>query len=103
MFSKQPTKAGSNRSEPKFDSPPAAPSESPAARKSPKVASLVAENMTIEGGVSGEGELHIDGVVRGDIRVSKLTIGDTGHVEGSVYAEAVEARGRVIGARRGRR
>ena len=98
MFSKQPTKTASGRPEPKLDSPAATPPESPATRKSPKVASLVAENMTIEGGVSGEGELHIDGVVRGDIRVSKLTIGDTGHVEGSIYAEAVEARGRVIGA-----
>ncbi len=99
MFSKQPNKPGASRPEPKFDSPAAAtPTESPTARKSPKVASLVAENMTIEGGVSGEGELHVDGVVRGDIRVSKLTIGDTGHVEGSIYAEAVEARGRVIGA-----
>src|SRR3989344_4301553 len=74
MFSKQPTKTASGRPEPKLDSPAATPPESPATRKSPKVASLVAENMTIEGGVSGEGELPIDGVERGDIRVSKPTI-----------------------------
>ncbi|WP_370867896.1 polymer-forming cytoskeletal protein [Phenylobacterium sp.] len=62
------------------------------------MASLIAENLTVEGGITGEGELHIDGIVRGDVRIGKLTIGDTGHVEGSIYAEAVEARGRVIGA-----
>ena len=59
---------------------------------------LVAENLTVEGGISGEGEIHIDGIVRGDVRIGKLTIGDTGHVEGSIFAEVVEARGRVIGA-----
>ncbi|MDP3174984.1 MAG: polymer-forming cytoskeletal protein [Phenylobacterium sp.] len=69
---------------------------SPTARK-PKVATLIAEHMTVEGGVVGEGELHIDGVVRGDLRVGRLTIGDTGHVEGSIVAESVEIRGRVVG------
>jgi hypothetical protein len=34
----------------------------------------------------------------GDVRVGRLTVGETGHVEGSVYAEAVEVRGRVVGA-----
>ncbi|MBP9231406.1 MAG: polymer-forming cytoskeletal protein, partial [Phenylobacterium sp.] len=48
--------------------------------------------------VTGEGEVHIDGVVRGDVRVGKLTVGETGHIEGGVYAEAIEARGRIIGA-----
>ena len=67
------------------------------ARK-PKVATLIAENITIEGGVAGDGELHIDGIVRGDIRVSKLTIGETGHVEGTITAESVENRGRIVGA-----
>ncbi len=36
--------------------------------------------------------------MRGDVRVGRLTIGETGHIEGSIYAEAVEVRGRVVGA-----
>jgi cytoskeletal protein CcmA (bactofilin family) len=52
----------------------------------------------IEGGVAGDGELHVDGVVRGDVRVSKLTIGETGHVEGTITSESVENRGRIVGA-----
>jgi cytoskeletal protein CcmA (bactofilin family) len=70
--------------------------EPPKAR--PKVASLISDGITIEGGVVGDGELQIDGVVRGDVRVARLTVGDTGHIEGSVYAEATEIRGRVIGS-----
>ncbi len=98
MFSKQ-TKT------PAKTLPPAAPStptpalvipEQPKAR--PRVASLISDGITIEGGVTGDGELQIDGVVRGDVRVGRLTVGETGHIEGSVFAEAIEVRGRVIGA-----
>lgn len=73
-------------------------SSAPSAKKTLKVASLVGGDMAIEGGVTGEGELHVDGAVKGDIRVGKLTIGETGHIEGGVYAEVVEVRGRVVGS-----
>jgi len=74
----------------------ALPSDSPTARKA-IVASLIAENMTLEGSLSGDGELQIDGAIRGDVRVAKVSIGETGAVEGSVQAESVEIRGRVVG------
>ena len=66
-------------------------------RKAPKPASLISQDLTLEGGIVGEGELHVDGVIRGDIRVGRLTLGDTGHIEGSVQAESVDIRGRFIG------
>jgi cytoskeletal protein CcmA (bactofilin family) len=96
MFSKQ-TKPSTTpaRQAPRMEMP-TAPVEPP--RKSPKVASLVSGDITIEGGITGDGELQIDGVVRGDVRVGRLTVGETGHVEGSVYAEAAEIRGRVVGS-----
>ncbi|MBO9561038.1 MAG: polymer-forming cytoskeletal protein [Caulobacter sp.] len=97
MFSKQ-AKApkGPARIEPlpmSMAPTPEAPRKAP-----PKVASLISPDITIEGGITGDGELQIDGVVRGDVRVGRLTIGETGHIEGSVYAEAVEVRGRIVGA-----
>lgn len=97
MFSKQAKTPA--KSTVKFDAAPAPlPADPAAVRKAaPKPASLISENLVIEGGVTGEGEVQIDGVVRGDVRVGKLTVGETGHIEGNVYAEAVEARGRIIG------
>ncbi|KRA60231.1 cell shape determination protein CcmA [Caulobacter sp. Root655] len=97
MFSKQAKASkGPARIEPL---PMSQLASSEAARKAPpKVASLVSPDITIEGGITGDGELQIDGVVRGDVRVGRLTVGETGHVEGSIYAEAVEVRGRVVGA-----
>ncbi|HEY3695617.1 polymer-forming cytoskeletal protein [Phenylobacterium sp.] len=83
---------------PKTDNGGASGSPDAAGARKPKVATLIAENITIEGGVAGDGELHVDGVVRGDIRVAKLTIGETGHVEGTITAESVENRGRIVGA-----
>lgn len=96
MFSKQAKTATPDTVPAKFDPALGGPmGEAP--RKTPQVASLIGENLTIEGSIVGEGELHLDGVIRGDVRIGKLTIGETGHVEGSISAESVEIRGRVIG------
>jgi cytoskeletal protein CcmA (bactofilin family) len=94
MFSKtaKPEKASV-----KSDASLSAQSNDPA-RKTPRPASLISEDITIEGSIAGEGDLHVDGVIRGDIRIGHLTIGETGHIEGSIQAETVEARGRIIGA-----
>jgi len=62
------------------------------------VAALITDNVTIEGGISGDGELQVDGTVRGDIRVSRVTVGETGHIEGSVQADILEARGKIVGS-----
>jgi len=79
-------------------SPATVPASDPnAAARKQKATTVLAESMTIEGGIIGDGELHVDGVVRGDIKVAKLTIGESGCVEGSIMAEAVENRGRIIG------
>ncbi len=76
----------------KPDAPPTAE------RKAPKPASLISQDLTLEGGIEGEGELHVDGVIRGDVRIARLTLGDTAHIEGAIHAETVEVRGRVIGS-----
>jgi cytoskeletal protein CcmA (bactofilin family) len=86
MFSK-PTKTPSKspvQATPVAAAPAPVAPEGPKAR--PRVASLISDGITIEGGVTG------------DVRVGRLTVGETGHIEGSVYAEATEVRGRVIGS-----
>jgi cytoskeletal protein CcmA (bactofilin family) len=59
--------------------------------------SLIAENVCVSGDLKSEGDVQLDGAVRGDLVVAHLTIGETGQVEGAVSAEAVEIRGRVTG------
>ena len=86
MFSK-PTKPVANR--------PEGPELAPPRRA--LAASLIAENVAMRGDLTTEGDVQLDGALQGDIRVAQLTIGETGQVEGSIEAETVEIRGRVVG------
>lgn len=99
MFSKQ-AKSGSKPAG-RVEAPANLQSGNPAdaaRRATPKVASLLSADLTIEGSIEGEGELQLDGVVRGDVRVARLSVGETGHVDGAVQAELVEVRGRIVGS-----
>ena len=94
MFSKTSKPAPQPTARPLMASQPVEPAP---VRKAAAV-SVIGKDITIEGGVNGDGEVHIDGVVRGDVRVGRLSIGESGHVEGTVVAELVEVRGKVVGA-----
>jgi cytoskeletal protein CcmA (bactofilin family) len=69
----------------------------PEAVRKPMAASLVAENVTLTGELASDGEVHLDGRLKGDARVNRLLVGETGAVEGAIAADAVEVRGRVRG------
>jgi cytoskeletal protein CcmA (bactofilin family) len=59
--------------------------------------SLIAENVSLEGDLASDGDVQLDGAIRGDVKVGHLSIGETGQVEGAIPADAVEIRGRVVG------
>lgn len=86
MFSKPASKSPA----PRADGPDAL------VRK-PIACSLIAENVTLRGDVATDGDVHLDGALTGDMRVRELTIGEGGAVEGSIEAESVEIRGKVVG------
>ncbi len=83
--------------------PPTAPTAqssapAPAPRPTTKTASVLSSDLTIDGNISGGGELQIDGVIKGDVRIERVTVGEGGVVEGGIYAESVEVRGKVAGS-----
>jgi hypothetical protein len=89
MFSK-PAPKPDNRISPTPESNPLAipaPGTEATARNRARPASILAQNLVIEGSVQSDSEVQIDGLVRGDVRVERLTIGETGRVEGQVVAE----------------
>jgi cytoskeletal protein CcmA (bactofilin family) len=77
---------------------PATPAPSEPAPRRQAAASVIGKDLVLEGGVTGDGELQVDGVIKGDVRVSRLMIGETGRIDGTVSAEQVEARGKVVGS-----
>jgi cytoskeletal protein CcmA (bactofilin family) len=68
----------------------------------PRPLSSIGSGLLIDGNVTGNGDLHLDGAVRGDVKVSHLIVGESGNIEGKVEAETIEVRGRVVGAIQGR-
>jgi cytoskeletal protein CcmA (bactofilin family) len=58
---------------------------------------MIAQGVAIKGDVMGDGELHLDCVVQGDIRVGKLVVGPNARVEGALHAQVIEIHGRVTG------
>ena len=100
MFSKttntgpgRPTTPSQPISNTHLDTPRAAQAQRPSAR----VASILGPDLVFEGSITGEGELLVDGAVKGDIHVSRLVIGEHAHVEGTVRGVSVEVRGQVTG------
>jgi len=60
--------------------------------------STISEDLTITGNVESQGELHLNGLVQGDVRCIALVIGENAQLEGNVVAEEVMVRGRLIGS-----
>jgi cytoskeletal protein CcmA (bactofilin family) len=114
MFTKKPepgeavTKMGERPSgpEPKsspFTERPTTYAKSPSASASKMVPSIIGEDLTITGNVTCKGEIQVDGEIQGDIHCGSLLLGDKSQVMGSVIAEDVVVRGRVVGSVRGLR
>lgn len=76
----------------------AAPRPSAPAPVSQRGLSTLSSDLQFDGNISGSGDLQIDGAIKGDVRVGRLIVGETGAVEGNVSGDYVEIRGRVVGA-----
>jgi len=76
---------------------PSASGARPAPAASPRGLSTLSADLQFEGGITGGGDLQIDGAIKGDVRVGRLIVGETGAVEGNVSADYVEVRGRIVG------
>ena len=96
MFSRTPAPA---KGAPTIQAPARTPALAADARRpaTARMPSMLGPDLTYEGTISGEGELHIDGLVRGDIQVARLVVGETARVEGKIRCGHVEVRGRVSG------
>jgi cytoskeletal protein CcmA (bactofilin family) len=53
--------------------------------------------VVIEGNIVTEGEIQIDGRLKGDILCRRLLIGDTGRIDGEITAETLQIHGEVVG------
>jgi cytoskeletal protein CcmA (bactofilin family) len=59
--------------------------------------SILSDDLTIEGDIVSRGELHINGVVKGDVTAHKLALGEDGAITGNVDAEDAVIAGKLAG------
>jgi len=74
---------------------PAAKGQAPARKAA--APSLISADLRISGDLVSTGDIHVEGVVEGDIRSAMLTIGEGAEVRGAIVAEAVRVCGAVFG------
>ena len=84
-------------SRPSAAAAPAAPSAPTPMASSGRGLSTLSADLQFTGNITGSGDLQIDSQIKGDVRVGRLIVGETGSVEGNVQADYVEVRGRVVG------
>jgi cytoskeletal protein CcmA (bactofilin family) len=66
-------------------------------KRKPVAPTIISSDMRITGNITSEGEVQVDGVVDGDVRGAKVSIGASGHIAGAVSGERILVRGRVNG------
>ncbi len=59
--------------------------------------SLISADLLVTGTLHSEGEIHIDGIVTGEIRTDVLIIGRSASVNGEIFADSLRIHGRVAG------
>lgn len=59
--------------------------------------SIISSDLVITGNLVSDGEIQIDGTVRGDIQTKELLVGETALIEGEIVAESVRVHGKVDG------
>ncbi len=61
------------------------------------VPSIISPDLEIVGDLKTDGEIQIDGTVKGDVKGHMLTVGEQGKIDGSTVAETVRIFGTVNG------
>ena len=64
--------------------------------------SVIGPDLTIKGELVSKGEVQIDGEVQGNIRGTRVVIGEHARTAGDIIAEEVVIHGHVLGTVRGR-
>jgi cytoskeletal protein CcmA (bactofilin family) len=71
--------------------------------RSDRIMSIIGPDLTINGDLISKGEFRVDGEVQGDIKGTRVVIGEHAHITGGVLAEDIVIFGHVMGSVRGLR
>ncbi len=63
----------------------------------PTTPTIISSDLTITGDLVCDGEVHVDGVIEGDIRCRVLVVGANAQIHGSVQADVAKIHGHIDG------
>jgi len=70
---------------------------SPDRQRAQQMPSIISEGVEIVGDMIGETEIQVDGIVRGNMKAKRVTVGRTGTVDGGIKADTATIAGNVTG------
>lgn len=59
--------------------------------------SIISVDLRVVGDLNSDGEIHVDGIIEGDIRSKSLLVSETASIKGEIIAENVRIHGTVNG------
>jgi cytoskeletal protein CcmA (bactofilin family) len=71
--------------------------DGPAPRSGSGALSFIGSEVTIRGNVSGDGDIHLDGTIEGDLACNSLILGSGGRIRGNISATKATLGGSVEG------
>jgi cytoskeletal protein CcmA (bactofilin family) len=71
--------------------------DTPTSIKSSGALSFIGPEVTIKGNVTGNGDIHLDGTVDGDLTCNSLILGKGGRIRGNISAQKAVLGGAVEG------
>ncbi len=69
----------------------------PSARRNANRITVIDVDTEIQGNLDSNGHIHIDGRVTGEIAATEVTVGETGVVDGMIFARTARVAGRFSG------
>ena len=99
MFNKR-NEPEESHAEPTMSAPPMSPSPPPAAARGAREAvATIGPSIRINGDLSGEEDVVVQGTVEGTINLKQntLRVGQDGHVSATVHARVIDVEGKVEG------
>jgi len=58
---------------------------------------IIGADFRVKGDISCEGDVQLEGTVDGNVKSLRLTVGESGAVNGDVNAESVRVQGKIVG------
>jgi len=82
-----------------FKQSPANSDDEPGGRadREPAAPSILSADLKIEGDVVSQGDLHINGSIKGDVVAHRLTLGEGGSITGTVEVDVAVIAGNLAG------